>query len=84
MDPKPWFCPEDADNTNAGTATVTVKGIRGYEGEASASFKIAIPLDNAQVTGLSDQTYTGKEFMPAPTVTLDGATLKVGADYTVA
>ncbi|MDO4400048.1 MAG: hypothetical protein Q4D27_03750 [Coriobacteriia bacterium] len=73
-----------ANNVNVGTATVTIEGMGNYTGVATAIFEIApISISGARVTGLSEQTYTGKELKPAPTVTLDGATLKAGTDYTV-
>lgn len=42
-----------------------------------------IKIDAAVVSGLSDVTYNGKAFTPEPVVTLKGATLVAGTDYTV-
>ncbi len=41
------------------------------------------PISKATVI-VSNKTYTGKALKPAPTVTLDGKTLKSGTDYTAA
>ncbi len=41
------------------------------------------PITTAKVT-VSNRVYTGKAVAPAPTVVLDGKTLKRGTDYTVA
>lgn len=49
----------------------------------SSSFKYYKYISGATVTGLTDQTYTGSRRTPAPTVKLDGATLKANTDYTV-
>ncbi len=72
-----------ANNVDAGTATVTIKGKGNYAGKASTTFKInPASLAKADVTA-KDQTYSGSALKPAPTVTLGGKTL-VAADYTVA
>lgn len=41
-------------------------------------------IANAIVTPIDDQIYTGAPFTPAPVVTMNGAALKNGVDYTVA
>ena len=72
-----------ANNVNAGTAKVTVKGLGSYEGEASATFQIRpASLASATVTAAS-KTYTGKALTPAPQVKVGSATLEEGVDYTV-
>ena len=43
----------------------------------------SISLENASVTGIKDQTYTGSEIRPAISVTLNGKTLTDGTDYVV-
>lgn len=40
-------------------------------------------IAKATVTGISDRLYTGSAYKPAPTVKLNGKTLKKGTDYTV-
>ncbi|MCH5324022.1 MAG: hypothetical protein J1E39_02305 [Eubacterium sp.] len=71
------------NNTNAGTATVTVKGKSGISGSKSVTFKInPKSVASANVT-VSSVTFTGAAQKPAPKVTLGGATLKSGTDYTV-
>ncbi|MBR3158788.1 MAG: BspA family leucine-rich repeat surface protein [Atopobiaceae bacterium] len=40
-------------------------------------------IDDALVTGLTSQTYTGNAIEPKPTVSLDGTTLVLDTDYTL-
>ena len=71
-----------ANATNVGTATVTVTGTGNYTGTASAQFTItAKSLSGAQFSTIPDQTYTGNEIKPEPTVTLGSATLVKGTDF---
>ena len=68
--------------------------ISGYTGSAAETYAndngiafvstgtLIIPLTDAVVT-VPAQTYTGKALTPAPTVKLNGKTLKKGTDYTV-
>lgn len=73
-----------SDNVNAGTATVTVTGKGSYHDSVSGTFTIKpISIASASVTGLGDQTYTGKALKPAPAVAVDGNTLTADTDYTV-
>lgn len=60
------------DNTDAGTATVTVKGIGNYTGTVDTQFKITAKSLSLAVVTAADQTYTGRELTPDVTVTLDG------------
>ena len=54
------------------------------DGTASETEQAVISLAGAQVTlAKSSYTYTGSAFEPAVTVTLDGAELVAGTDYTV-
>ena len=71
------------DNVNVGTGAVVVSGSGKYKGTKAAPFKI-VPRDlsGAKVSA-SDQTFTGGELRPSPTVTLDGRTLAAGTDYDV-
>ena len=72
-----------SDNTGAGTATVTVAGKGNFSGSKSASFTIApASIEGADVS-VDDQEWTGGALTPAPIVTLNGATLAAGSDYSV-
>ena len=73
------------NNTNKGTATVTVTGNGNYAGTLNGTFEItAKSLDGATVSPIADQTYTGEALTPAVTVTLpDGTVLVSDTDYTV-
>ena len=72
------------NNTNEGTASVTVTGKGKYSGTATKSFKISrISLSKAAVTGIKNKSYTGKAIKQSPVVKLNGKTLKSGTDYTV-
>ena len=76
------------DNVNAGTATVTFKGIGNYTGKVTRKFTInPRSLVLAEITNISDKTYTGeavtqklkvKMYMGGKTVTL-----KKDTDYKV-
>ncbi len=72
--------------TNAGSYTVraTIAETDGYKGgTATADFKITkASIASASVVA-GEQTYTGSELTPAPTVTLNGKTLSSDTDYTV-
>ncbi len=74
-----------ADNTDVGTAKVTIDGKGNYTGTVSKTFQIkAAGLSEAIVTLVqTNVTYTGTAQTPAVTVTLNGKTLST-ADYTVA
>ena len=73
--------------TPGGLAYVTVTGKGDYTGSRSANYYVygadeRPSIENAVVT-VEDQTFAGTELNPAVTVTLDGATLVEGTDYTV-
>lgn len=74
-----------ANNTNKGTATVTVSGTGSCEGTATATFNISnrLNLAQAQVSAIADQLYTGSAVTPQPQVMLNGKVLTEGADYTL-
>ncbi|MGN0704192.1 MAG: hypothetical protein ACI4LD_06495, partial [Lentihominibacter sp.] len=42
-----------------------------------------IKIDGAEVSGITDKTYTGKSITPSVTVSVDGKTLTKNRDYTV-
>lgn len=80
-----------SNNTNPGTATITIKGQGNYTGTYTGSFTIVkkndptpekINLSSAVIT-VTDQTYTGQALIPSITVVLNGAVLPASA-YTVA
>ena len=71
------------NNTNAGTATVTVTGKGTYAGTATGTFKIAAADASKATVKVADATYSGSALTPAPTVTFNGKTLVNGTDYTV-
>ena len=73
------------NNTNAGTATVTVTGKGDYIGTKQATFQIkAAAISKAGAAEIKSQTYTGKALKPAVKLTYGGKTLKSGTDYTAA
>lgn len=80
------------NNTNAGKATVTIKGQGNYAGEVQDTFTIApkeVTLSASAISGT--YTYNGQEQTAAAaknltfitTGTVDSYTLKKGTDYTV-
>ena len=73
-----------SNNTNAGTATATVTFKGNYTGTAKGTFRIKAADASKATVKLADQSFSAKSLTPAPTVTLNGKTLKQGTDYTVA
>ena len=75
------------NNTEVGdNAQAVVTFIGNYTGSATAYFKITSPLpnlQNAEISTIPDQTYTGSEIRPRMTVTLEKKVLAEGTDYTV-
>lgn len=75
------------DNTEIGTATVTIHALDSgkYEGQKTAEFQIkkeaGASLEKAIVTGVADKVYNGKTQSQKVTVKLDGKTLEEGKDY---
>ena len=60
------------------------KGTAGEDYAKRYGFKYnLIKSLNKATVKVANKTYTGKALKPAPTVTLDGKTLKKGTDYTV-
>ena len=74
------------NNTNVGTASVTVTGKGNYTGTISKSFTIAATnLSTADVKlSAASFTYNGKAFTPSVTVTCNGKVLTNVTDYSVA
>ena len=72
------------NNINAGTAAVTVTGKGKYLGQADKTFTIKpASIAAASIGAIPEQTYTGAELKPAPSVTFNGMALKEGTDYTL-
>lgn len=74
-----------ANNTEIGTATVTITGRGNFTGTRTASFAIASSIENAQLTGLAEEyTFTGSDVEPEGITVRIGATdLVLGEDYIV-
>ncbi len=77
---------EYTDNTDLGTATVTIKGIGNYNSTKTITFKIvAVDINDATLSGIdSNYAYIGTAITPEPQLVLDGKTLVKDTDYTVA
>jgi len=72
------------NNTNAGTATVTVTGKGNYTGSKSVTFRILTKkLTSPTVSSIPDKTYTGSPICPTPTVKDGNKTLTRNTDYTL-
>ena len=85
-----------SNNTNVGTATVTVTGIGSYTGIVTKNFTIILngedsELDTSKINitkatitlSQSSYTYDGWQKKPSVTVKLNGKTLKADTDYMV-
>ena len=74
-----------SNNVYAGEATVTVRGVGGYSGEATRTFEIApAAMDWGMVSGVpAEMTATGSQLAPEPVVTFNGERLVEGRDYIV-
>ena len=73
------------NNTNAGTATVTITGAGNYSGSRDVTFTInPKAISSAKVAAIANKAYTGGAIKPAPTVKDGSKTLKSGTDYKVA
>ncbi|MBC6680267.1 hypothetical protein [Zhenpiania hominis] len=73
-----------SNNTNAGTATVTITGKNNYTGTASKTFTInRANIQNASVSGVANRFYTGKARTQTDLrVTMAGRTLSA-SNYSV-
>ena len=89
----PWLNAEEdykvsfEDNTEIGTATVTVTGQDPYTGTISRTFKIVsdsgkTAIDEATIR-VQDQVYTGEALKPEPIVFIGATILEQGKDYEV-
>ena len=73
-----------SNNTNAGTATLTITGKGNYTGTVNTDFTIsAASIADATVTGISNKTYTGSALTQNPTVKVGDKTLTKDTDYTL-
>ncbi|SFC59858.1 dockerin type I domain-containing protein [Ruminococcus albus] len=74
-----------SDNTDAGTASVTVRGMGAYTGSVTKNFTISQKNINNLTIKLSQTSYTYDGTAKKPTVTItDGSrTLTNGSDYSV-
>lgn len=71
------------DNTNVGTASVTVTGKNHLSGSQTVTFPISkADISSTSVT-VKDMTFTGSAVKPAVTVKLGDVTLKENTDYTL-
>lgn len=70
-------------NKNAGTYTVTIKGMGNYTGTTTKTYKIAAKATTGVKVTAASKTYNGKK-QTAKVVVKDGSkTLKLGTDYTL-
>lgn len=58
----------------------SLEGLMGLIGQLAEG---QVPIREATVSKIADQTYTGKEIKPVPKLTRDGITLKRGTDYSL-
>ena len=73
-----------SNNTNAGTATVTITGMGNYTGTKTANFTINPKnASNLTISSIAAVTYNGSAQTPTVTVKDGITTLTSGTDYTV-
>lgn len=70
------------NNTNAGTATVTLQGKRTFDGTIKETFKIN-PADISEtlIADIQNQVYSGQAVTPNLNISFEGADLVYGKDY---
>lgn len=72
------------ENVNSGYGTMVIYGLGNFCGTQRVQFRIfGKSLENAELSEIPDQTYTGNEITPEISVILDGVTLVKDTDYTV-
>ncbi len=72
------------DNVNSGYGIMVVYGMGNFCGTQRVQFKIfGKNIENAVISEIPDQMYTGNEITPEISITLDGVTLVKDIDYTV-
>lgn len=75
-----------SNNTNVGTATITINFKGNYTGTRTTTFKIvakAASTDDITIEDIADQTFTGSELKPEPVVKEGSTTLVKDTDYTL-
>jgi gliding motility-associated-like protein len=73
------------NNTNVGTATVTITGAGNYSGTKTQTFAIVTKAASMlTIDAIANQTYTGSALTPALVVKDGNTTLTLTTDYTVA
>lgn len=75
-----------SNNTNVGTATMTINGIGSFSGTKTINYTIeAKNIENCLTTAVTNYQYTGSTYTPNVTVTdsANGKTLVAGTDYTI-
>lgn len=75
-----------SNNTNVGTATMTVTGIGSFSGTKTINYTIeAKNIENCLTTAVNSYQYTGNTYTPSISVTdsFTGKTLVAGTDYTI-
>lgn len=72
------------DNTNVGTANVTITGAGNYTGTVTGSFEITARNIGTSIVSAEDQVYTGNAIIPEITVMNGSRKLIENKDYTVA
>lgn len=84
--PSDSYSVEYKDNTNVGTATVTVTALAdsNYTGTAQGSFEInGVDINAADIADIPDQTYTGTAIIPSLSVTHGESVLTEKTDYVI-
>ncbi len=75
-----------ANNTNAGTATITIKMKGNYSGTVTENFEIT-PIDLSEDERITSDALTiqatGKTLSPVPSVYFNGTKLKKGTDFDI-
>ena len=72
------------NNTNVGTASVTIEGVGAYNGTVLKTFSIVgASIQGAQITGFINKVYDGSPKTQDISVILNGKTLSLNADYTI-
>ena len=75
---------DSSNNTNVGTATVTITGVGNYTGITTQTFTIvAKAASTLSIDPIANQTYTGSALTPAVVVKDGSTTLTLTTDYTV-
>jgi gliding motility-associated-like protein len=74
-----------SNNTNVGTATVTITGMGNYTGTKSETFSIiSKAASTLTIDAIANQTFTGVAITPLIVVKDGNTTIALGSDYTVA